>query len=89
MALFVGGISFLITLKLSKVFSNIIYKVNYSYLILSTLSFLLVLIYFISGFLGLLVLSIATIVGIIPISKNLARINLMGCLVIPVILYFI
>jgi len=88
-ALFVGGISFLITLKLSKVFSNIICKINYGLLILSTLSFLLILVYFISGFLGLLVLSIAAIVGMIPISKNLARINLMGCLVIPVILYFI
>ncbi|MBI2672970.1 tripartite tricarboxylate transporter permease [Candidatus Woesearchaeota archaeon] len=88
-ALLVGSLSFLITLKVAKVFSQVISKINYSLLVIFILSFILLLTFFISGILGLLVLLIATFVGLIPISKNLARINLMGCLVIPVIFYFI
>ncbi len=88
-ALLAGSLSFLITLKVSKIFSQVISKINYSRLVLFILSFISLLTFFISGLFGLLVLLVATFVGLIPISKNLARINLMGCLVIPVIFYFI
>ncbi|MFC1728177.1 tripartite tricarboxylate transporter permease, partial [Nanoarchaeota archaeon] len=88
-ALITGGVGVFLTLKIAKLFSKFIVKVNYSALCLSVILFIAVLVYFFTGWLGLLILAISTAVGIIPGPLQIGRNHAMGCLLLPVILYFI
>ncbi len=84
-----GAIAAIITLKLSKVFTRLISKLNYQKLCLSIILFVTILVMIITGFYGLLVLVVATFVGMLPTLKGIGKSHLMGCLLLPVILYFI
>lgn len=81
-----GIISFFLTLEIAKIFSKKIEKIDYSFLSLLTLLFLSILTTVISGFLGIIVLMTSTLTGILCISTNVKRTNMMGCLLVPVIL---
>ena len=84
-----GIFSFFLTEILAKKFSTKINKINYTLLSSITLSILVLLVTLISGFLGLITLIISIITGILCISFNVKRVNMMGCLLLPVIiLYF-
>ena len=84
-----GIFSFFLTEILAKKFSTKINKINYTLLSSITLSILVLLVTLISGFLGLIILIISIITGILCISFNVKRVNMMGCLLLPVIiLYF-
>ena len=63
-------------------------KINYRYLCISIILLIFVLVTLISGFLGLIVLITATFTGIIPQVKVIGRNHMMGCLLLPVMLYF-
>jgi putative membrane protein len=43
----------------------------------------------ISGWLSLIILITATALGVLAINSGVRRIQLMGCLIVPVIMYFI
>ena len=88
-SLFVAGISVLITKYFTKLFSKFIVKVNYSILCLSVISLIVILAIWLSGFIGLFVLIVSTALGLIPTLKNIGKNHLMGCLLLPVILYFL
>lgn len=85
----VGGLATFLTLYLSKIFSKIIHKINYETVNMIILAFIISLVTYISGLMGLFILLVSTSVGLIPIMKNTQRSHLMGSLIIPVILYFI
>ncbi|MBI2667309.1 tripartite tricarboxylate transporter permease [Candidatus Woesearchaeota archaeon] len=85
----VGGLATFLTLYLSKIFSKIIDRINYEIVNMIILAFIISLVTYISGLLGLFVLLVSTSIGLIPIIKNTQRSHLMGSLIIPVILYFI
>ena len=87
--LVVGGIATVLSLKISKVFSKLMIKVNYSLLCLSIIILIIVLTFILTGFLGMLVLITATALGLIPTLRNIGRNHLMGCLLFPVILFFL
>lgn len=87
-ALIAGSLSLVIGLKISKIFSKIISKVNYQILIISILIFVTILILYFSGFLGFLILIVSTSVGLTASLKGLGKNHMMGCLILPVILYF-
>jgi putative membrane protein len=84
-----GIISFFLTLKLAKIFSKKINNVNYTLLSAGTLLILILLIGLVSGFLGLLILLISTLTGIYCISLKVKRTNMMGCLLIPTIIFYL
>jgi len=44
---------------------------------------------FLSGLLGLLVLFVSTAVGLIPAVVKVSRTQAMGCIMLPVMIYFI
>jgi putative membrane protein len=88
-ALIVGGIAAFLAINLSKVFSKLIVKVNYSYIVWSIVGFITLLTFFFDGFLGLIILVTATAVGILASSWGVGKNHLMGCLILPVILYFV
>ena len=87
---FVSGIiSFFLTMFLAKFFSLHMGKVNYTYLSLGTLSILITLVFLLSGFLGLAVLIASTFTGIYCINLNVRRTNMMGCLLLPTIIFYL
>ena len=88
-ALIAGGIATILALKLSTVFSTLISKVNYSYLCKGVITLIIILVFLISNWIGLAILFASTAIGLIPNVKNIARSHMMGCLLIPVILFFI
>ena len=88
-SLVVAGIATIATLQIAKIFSKIITKVNYQKLCLSIVILIVVVVTILTGFLGFVILLISTFVGMIPALKGIERNHLMGCLILPVILFFI
>lgn len=88
-ALVVGGIATILALRLSKIFASLIVKVNYSYIVFSILGFITLLTLYFDGFLGLMVLFTATSLGLVASYWEIGKSHLMGCLILPVILFFV
>ncbi|MEM2713795.1 MAG: tripartite tricarboxylate transporter permease [Candidatus Pacearchaeota archaeon] len=76
-------------LALTKLFSKYITKINYSLLCFFVISFVLAMNIAISGLFSLFVLATAFAIGLIPNIKEIRRIHLMGCLVLPVLGYYL
>ena len=82
-------IAFIIGVNLSKLSSIFINKINYKYL---TFLIILVLIIFnivFSNWIGLVVLATGSFLGVYCILSNSRRISMMGCLIIPSIIYYL
>jgi len=88
-ALISGIIAFFFTIFLAKFFSRKIDKINYSKLSLITLIILTILILLVSNVFGLIILIISTLTGIYCISLGVRRTNMMGCLLIPTIIFYL
>ena len=84
-----GTISFFLTKKIAKIASQNITRINYSKLSLITLGILAVIVFIVSGFLGLFILTASTIIGIYSITRGVRRTNMMGCLLIPTIVFYL
>ncbi len=80
-----GGIATFLTLYMSRIFSKIINKIDYSILSTSIIVLITSLVLYFSGFVGFLILLIATFIGLIPNIINVKRSNAMACLLIPLI----
>jgi len=88
-SLITGGLSVIVTIKLSRIFSKLIPKINYQKLSLAIIIGITLAVIFLSGALGFLVLITSTFLGMIPTFKNIGKNHLMGSLLLPVILYFL
>jgi len=88
-ALFAAGIASFLALFLAKIFIKFVEKVNYSMLCLSIIILITAMVIYFSSWIGLLILIAATAIGIIPNLVNVKRSHSMGCLMLPVILFFI
>jgi len=88
-ALFVAGIATFLCLFLTRVFSKLISHVNYKILTLSIITLIFGMVFYFSSFIGIYILIISTAIGIIPNVVNVKRSHAMGCLILPVILFFI
>jgi len=87
--IFSALISFFLGIKIARLSSKYIYKVNYKMLSIITLVVLLLVNMVFSNLLGILVLFSATSLGIFTILSNSRRINLMGALLIPTIIFYL
>jgi len=85
----VGLISYFLSKYLLYIFINLIDKINYSKISLIVLFLLFIFTIIFSGFIGLLVFLVSTSLGIYCILSNVKRTILMGCLLIPTILFYI
>ena len=85
-ALIAGGIAAFLTLYVSKIFSSIMNRLNYSYLSMGIILFVASMVFYFSGFIGILILIVATSIGLIPNIVDVSRSNAMACLLIPIIL---
>jgi putative membrane protein len=89
-ALVVGGIAVFLTIKITKIFAILFSKINYKKLLLSIIFLITIMVFILSSqFLGLLILIVSTFTGILPAKLGIGRNHLMGCLLLPVILYFL
>ena len=84
-----GIIAFYWTDFLSKFFASNFKKVNYKSLSYFTLFLLILIVFLVSGFLGIFLLIISTLTGIYCINLGVKRTNMMGCLIIPTILFYL
>src|SRR3989338_6331295 len=78
-ALIAGGIATFLTLYASKIFSTIMNKLNYSVLSVVIIAFIAIMVLYFSGFIWLLILIIATFIGLIPNIVEVSRSNSMAC----------
>jgi len=85
-ALIAGGIAAFLTLHVSKVFSAVMNRLNYSFLSFFIILFISLMVLYFSGFIGFLILVIATFIGLIPNIAEVSRSNSMACLLVPIIL---
>lgn len=85
-SLIAGGIATFLTLYVSKMFSSVMNRLNYSLLSVSIIAFIAVMVLYFSGFVGFLILIVATSIGLIPNIVEVSRSNSMACLLIPIIL---
>ncbi|MBD3362069.1 hypothetical protein GF358_04760 [Candidatus Woesearchaeota archaeon] len=87
--LIVGGIATVLALKIAKGFAVVIEYVDYKWISLGIIGFITILSLVLSGWIGLIVLVISTAVGVIPQLSGCCRSNAMGCLLLPVIVFYI
>jgi TctA family transporter len=78
-----------LTLYFGKVFAKIANSFPYRKMVLSVIILLAVMIFFLSGPIGMAIAVIAICMGIIPPTLGLSRVHLMGVLMFPIILYFL
>ena len=83
-----GILSFFLTKGLAKYFSKKIDRINYSLLSIITLIFLTIIVFIFSGFIGLIVLLTSTLVGIYCNGLQVKKTHMMGCLLIPTMIYY-
>jgi len=86
--LFTAGIAAVLTLHLGKKIPNFLVKLNYRYLTLSVMIFIIALVIFITGVFGLLILFTSTAIGMLCAHLEVRRSHCMGILLIPTILFF-
>ena len=84
-----GLIAFFLTIYLAKFFSQKISKINYTFISSITLAILILVVFLMSGVLGLIVLAASTFTGIYCISLNVRRSNMMGVLLLPTIIFYL
>lgn len=84
-----GIVAFFLSLFLAKHFSEKIAKLNYSVLSIIVLIILTIVVSFFSGLKGLFVFIVSTLTGIYCISLGVRRTQMMGCLLIPTIVFYL
>jgi len=84
-----GLVAFLIALILSRIFAKFMNKINYKHLTFAIITILLIVNLFLTNPLGLLVLLTSASLGIFAVLSNSRRINLMACLILPSITYYL
>lgn len=87
--LFIGGIALLLGCYLSKSLLSVLVKVPYKTLVYSILFFLIIMVAVLSSFQGMLILLVATGLGLLAQHYGAQRNMLLGCLLLPVLLYFL
>ncbi len=88
-ALVVGIISTFLCLKIARLCSKHITKINYQKLSIAIILLIVVMTIFLSSPLGLLVLIVGSFLGMLPPLLGIGRNHLMGCLILPIILFFL
>ena len=82
-------ISCISTLALSRMFAVMMRKISYRLLSLLVMVFVIFIVAAFSGLTGLLVLAVATAIGLSALLAKSSRQLLMGCLMVPVIGYYV
>lgn len=82
-------ISFFISINLAKLSTLFINRLNYQKLTFSIIIFLFFINFLLTNWIGLIVLITSCYIGIFCILSNVRRINLMGALIVPAVVYYL
>jgi len=88
-AFITGLIAIFLSLKLARIFSSLITKINYQKLCIAIIVLIIGMCFWLSSYLGIFVLIIGSFIGMLPSLVGIGKNHLMGCLLIPVILFFL
>lgn len=88
-SLLVGSFSVKFSLDIAEIFSKVITKVDYQKTIIGVLVVITGIILIRSNIYGLILYFASISLGLIAIKLNIAKNHLMGCLLLPVMLYFL
>jgi putative membrane protein len=78
-----------VTLYTGRLFCKLLNKINYKMMIITIMTFITILVFIMSGWIGLVILATTTAIGIVPAIVKVTRTQAMGCLLIPVMLYYV
>jgi len=87
-ALFARGIAAILHLQIGKLAAKNMDRFSYRTLCILVLIFMLALTFYYSGLVGILVLTTASALGMLPAATNIKRTHSMGVIMLPCILYF-
>lgn len=87
--LFSGTLSYFFTIFIGKIFAQRFTNIPYQPLVITTIAMILILVFLFTGVNGLLVLLVATFIGLLPITWGVRRSHCMGVLLLPITFYFI
>lgn len=87
--MFSAGVSAHVVLKIARMFGKMIANVNYRAVVALSASFLALLIVYFTGINGLLIALTGTAIGVIPSCMGVKKSLLLGCLIVPTVLYFL
>jgi putative membrane protein len=87
--LFTAVIAYFLTLYIGKKFALLFNVVPYKKLTITVIIFLFVMLFLFSGPVGVLIALFATCIGMLPPLLGVSRAHLMGCLLFPVILFYL
>ncbi len=87
--LIASGAGALLALWFGRRFSRLVARIDYRALVLGIIAFIAALTPILSSWTGVLVLVAATALGLLPATVKTARVHAMGCLLVPVLLYFL
>ena len=68
---------------------NIFENVPYALIIKLTIAMIVILVFLFTGIIDILILVVATLIGLLPVEGGVRRSHCMGILLIPIILYFL
>ncbi len=88
-ALLAGGIATFLGIALARKAVRLINRVPYKGLSIGIVALIVALVGILTGLRGLLVLTVATGIGLVPAVTRTSRAQAMGCLLLPVALYFL
>ena len=81
-------VAYLLTLVIGKKFTVIHRKIEYNKLSKVIIGFLVFMILALSGPIGLLIGATSTAIGLVPPLYGVKRVHLMGCIILPIMLFF-
>jgi putative membrane protein len=82
-------VALFLTLYFGKVFAKIANRFPYKKMVATVMIFLVIMIFFLSGPVGMAIAAVATCIGLIPPLVGLSRVHLMGVLMLPIMLFFL
>jgi len=89
-ALLLGGtLSYFLTLWVGRIFAMHFANVPYQRIVGLTIAMIVLLVFLFTGTTGILILIVATFIGLLPVQWGVRRSHCMGVLLIPIILHFL
>lgn len=80
-----ASVSYFLVKLTARRFAEAMQKIPYDKITISVIIFLLILIWVFSGILGLVIMAVATAIGLIPIMLGTKRSHLMAILIVPIV----
>ena len=88
-ALLSAGLAVLLGIRIAKLFAKIVEKINYKVLVLSIIGLIFAISIYFDFFLGFFVVALGTFIGIFTTKLGVSKSYLMGCLLIPVLIFLL